>query len=105
MKDYNELLKDLKDILEVLGEWEQVVIRLKDDKEESKEEIKEEPKKDIIVERVIEKFRNRSEVWIKKYWTTLEDNNTDDFLKHLQEELADWILYVEKLMSQKNNFN
>jgi hypothetical protein len=59
--------------------------------------------KDKIVEQVINKFNSRSEVGIKKYWTTLEDNNTDDFLKHLQEELFDAILYIQKLMSQKKD--
>jgi hypothetical protein len=56
-----------------------------------------EMKRDRIVEGVIEKFRSRSEVGIKKYGTTLADNNTDDFLNHLQEELMDAILYIEKL--------
>jgi hypothetical protein len=42
-------------------------------------------------------------VWIKKYWTTLQDNNTDDFLKHLQEEMLDGVNYIEKLMYDKNN--
>ena len=55
--------------------------------------------KDKIVENVITKYRTRSEVGIKKYGTTLEDNNTDDFLRHLQEELFDASLYIEKLMS------
>lgn len=59
--------------------------------------------KDKIVEQVINKFNSRSEIGIKKYWTTLEDNNTDDFLKHLQEELFDAILYIQKLMSQKKD--
>lgn len=58
---------------------------------------------DKIVEQVINKFNSRSEVGIKKYWTTLEDNNTDDFLKHLQEELMDSILYIQKLISQKKD--
>jgi len=53
--------------------------------------------KDAIVARVIEAYKTRSEVGIAKYGTTLEDNNTDDFLQHLQEELMDATLYVEKL--------
>jgi hypothetical protein len=56
---------------------------------------------DKIVKQVIDKFKSRSEVGIKKYGTTLEDNNTDDFLNHLQEELMDAILYIEKLKSKK----
>lgn len=52
---------------------------------------------DPIVESIIEKFRERSAVGIKKYGTTLYENNTDDFLNHLQEELMDAILYLTKL--------
>jgi len=59
-----------------------------------------EMKRDRIVESVVEKFRSRSEVGIRKYGTTLADNNTDDFLIHLQEELMDAILYIEKLKSK-----
>lgn len=57
--------------------------------------------KDKIVQQVISKFEKRSEIGIKKYGTTLEANNTDDFLNHLQEELMDAILYIEKLKSLK----
>jgi len=58
--------------------------------------------KDNIVEKVINQFKNRSNVGIKKYGTTLEENNTDDFLQHLKEELMDAILYIEKLQSLNN---
>jgi hypothetical protein len=58
-------------------------------------------KKDKIVQQVIAKFEQRSEVGIKKYGITLEENNTDDFLNHLQEELMDAILYLEKIKSIK----
>jgi hypothetical protein len=54
-------------------------------------------KKDPIVESVISQFKKRSEIGIKKYGTTLAENNTDDFLQHLKEELMDGILYLEKL--------
>jgi hypothetical protein len=54
---------------------------------------------DKIVQQVIDKFNQRSEIGIKKYGTTLEQNNNDDFLTHLQEELMDAILYIEKLKS------
>jgi hypothetical protein len=60
-------------------------------------------KKDKIVESVINKFSSRSSIGIKKYGTTLEENNTDDFLNHLQEELMDAILYIEKLKKQKKD--
>ena len=52
---------------------------------------------DPVVESIIDKFKQRSEVGIKKYGTTLYENNTDDFLNHLQEELMDAILYIQKL--------
>jgi len=53
--------------------------------------------KDPIVEQVKEMFDKRSEVGIKKYGTTLFENNADDFFNHLQEELMDAILYIQKL--------
>lgn len=54
---------------------------------------------DQIVTSVIDKYANRSEVGIAKYGTTLETNNKDNYLKHLQEELMDATLYLEKLIS------
>lgn len=59
-------------------------------------------KADPIVQRVIQKFQSRSELGIKKYNTTLEENNEDDFLNHLQEELMDAVNYIEKLIQQRN---
>jgi len=59
-------------------------------------------KKDAIVESVVAKYLRRSKVGIDKYGTTLEENNADDFLLHLQEELMDASLYIEKLISQRN---
>lgn len=55
--------------------------------------------KDKIVEQVIQKYEGRSSVGIKKYGTTLEKNNTDNYLIHLQEELMDATLYIEKKMT------
>jgi hypothetical protein len=55
---------------------------------------------DPIVEQVKELFDQRSQVGIKKYGTTLHDNNTDDFLVHLQEELLDAILYLQKIKNK-----
>lgn len=58
---------------------------------------------DPIVEDVVSKMRSRSEVGIKKYGTTLY-NSPDGFyafLNHLQEELTDAILYIEKLKKQR----
>jgi hypothetical protein len=54
--------------------------------------------KDKIVEQVINKYEDRSYIGIAKYGTTLEDNNKDNYLKHLQEELMDATLYLEKIM-------
>jgi len=62
-------------------------------------------KTDPIIDKVIEKIKFRSQVGIKKYNTTLAENNTDDFLTHLQEELMDAINYIEKLKSIKNDNN
>ena len=61
-------------------------------------------KTDLIVESVIQKYAERSKVGIEKYGTTLEENNHDDFLKHLQEELMDATLYIEKLIKQVEQF-
>ena len=55
---------------------------------------------DQIVLEVIEKYAKRSEIGIAKYGTTLETNNKDNYLKHLQEELMDATLYLQKLMDQ-----
>jgi hypothetical protein len=55
---------------------------------------------DQIVLEVIEKYAQRSEIGIAKYGTTLETNNKDNYLKHLQEELMDATLYLQKMMDQ-----
>ncbi len=57
--------------------------------------------RDQIVENVVDKYLERSQVGITKYGTTLQRNNTDSYLKHLQEELMDATLYIEKLISLK----
>ena len=56
---------------------------------------------DKIVQQVIDKFNQRSEIGIKKYGTTLFENDKDDYLNHLQEELMDAVLYIEKLKTQQ----
>jgi hypothetical protein len=53
---------------------------------------------DKIVMNVLAKYAMRSRVGQDKYGTTLETNNKDNYLKHLQEELMDATLYLEKLM-------
>lgn len=60
---------------------------------------------DPIVLSVMTKFYDRSQAGIKKYGTTLKDNNTDDFLTHLQEELMDAILYIEKLKDENSSLH
>ena len=60
------------------------------------------PKIDPIVTSVMTQLLTRSQLGINKYGTTLQDNNTDDFLQHLKEELMDAILYIEKLQTQNN---
>jgi hypothetical protein len=55
---------------------------------------------DQVVLSVIEKYAKRSEIGIAKYGTTLETNNKDNYLKHLQEELMDATLYIQKIIDQ-----
>ena len=62
------------------------------------------PIKDFIVESVIDQFKDRSNVGIKKYGVTLdrEDLTMLEWLIHLQQELMDATLYIEKLKSKLN---
>jgi hypothetical protein len=55
--------------------------------------------KDSVVQSVINKFKQRSEVGIQKYNTTLdrEDLTDKEWINHAQEEAMDLILYLEKL--------
>ena len=54
---------------------------------------------DTIVQSVIEKFYERSQVGIKKYNTTLDRNDLSlyEWISHAQEEIMDFILYLEKV--------
>jgi hypothetical protein len=54
---------------------------------------------DPVVQTVIEKFQQRSELGQKKYNTTLDANTAPflDWVNHMQEELMDAILYLEKM--------
>lgn len=54
---------------------------------------------DKIVQQVVQKYQSRSDVGIRKYNTTLEENNKDNYLKHIQEEMMDATLYIEKLIT------
>jgi hypothetical protein len=55
--------------------------------------------KDGIVKAVIDKFKRRSEVGIQKYGTTLEreDLTPEEWAEHLQQEMMDAVLYLERL--------
>jgi hypothetical protein len=55
--------------------------------------------KDSVVEAVVKKFQDRSRVGIEKYGTTLDrtDIDFDGWAEHLQQELMDAILYLERL--------
>ena len=54
--------------------------------------------RDPVVERVVDKFISRSDVGYKKYGVTLEEDPSKMFewLNHLQEELMDAVLYLQK---------
>ena len=54
--------------------------------------------RDPVVERVVDKFVSRSDVGYSKYGITLEDDPSKMFewLNHLQEELMDAVLYLQK---------
>ena len=55
--------------------------------------------RDPVVERVVDKFVDRSDVGFEKYKITLDKDPSDMFIwmNHLQEELIDAVLYLQKL--------
>jgi len=55
---------------------------------------------DTIVKKVVNKYQERSAVGIKKYGTTLDRNDLElkEWILHLQEELMDATLYLEKIL-------
>ena len=55
--------------------------------------------RDPVVERVVDKFISRSDIGYNKYKVTLEDDPSNVFIwiNHLQEELMDAVLYLQKL--------
>jgi len=57
--------------------------------------------RDQVVDNVIDKYYDRSQIGITKYGTTLYNNNKDNYFQHLQEELMDATLYLQKLMDLK----
>ena len=58
---------------------------------------------DKYVDRVLTRYKQRSEVGIKKYANTLERNDLSvlEWLTHLQEELMDATLYIERLKDEQ----
>ena len=54
---------------------------------------------DSIVKSVVQSYKKRSDVGVKKYNKTMDrdDLSTLEWLQHLQEELMDATLYIEKL--------
>ena len=54
--------------------------------------------RDPVVKRVVNKFVSRSDVGFAKYGMTLQDDpsNMFEWLNHLQEELMDAVLYLQK---------
>ena len=57
--------------------------------------------RDPVVESVVTKFVSRSDIGFAKYGKTLRDDKSDLFAwaNHLQEELQDGILYIEKVLN------
>ena len=55
--------------------------------------------RDPVVERVVDKFVSRSDVGFAKYGVTLNEDKSNLFawINHLQEELMDAVLYMQKL--------
>ncbi len=62
---------------------------------------------DSIVNSVVNRFKERSEVGIAKYGTTLDrkDLSTLEWMIHFREELMDGLLYLERVIkdTQKEN--
>ena len=58
--------------------------------------------RDPVVQSVVNKFVDRSDVGFAKYGKTLRDDQSDIFawLNHLQEELMDATLYLQRLKEE-----
>jgi hypothetical protein len=58
--------------------------------------------RDPVVERVVDKFVSRSDIGFAKYGKTLRDDDSDLFtwVNHLQEELMDAVLYMQRLKEE-----
>ena len=62
---------------------------------------------DSVVSGVITKYIMRAELGMKKYGTNLDrkDLQVEDWIKHVQEELMDAVLYLEKLSQEVKSLN
>lgn len=58
--------------------------------------------KDPLVQRVLDRMADRSESGIKKFGVTMQDaeQSLEHWIVNTQEELADSILYLEKLKEE-----
>jgi hypothetical protein len=61
--------------------------------------------RDPVVERVVDKFVSRSDVGYAKYGVTLDEDKSNIFqwINHLQEELMDAVLYLQKLKEESTD--
>ena len=61
--------------------------------------------RDPVVERVVDKFVDRSDVGFEKYKITLDKDPSDMFIwmNHLQEELMDAVNYIQKLKMETSD--
>jgi hypothetical protein len=61
--------------------------------------------RDPVVKTVVDKFVSRSNIGYAKYGKTLREDKTNllGWVNHLQEELMDAILYIERLKEEINN--
>jgi hypothetical protein len=59
---------------------------------------------DSNVLKVIEKFQSRMQVGYEKYGVTTERTDIDfsGWLQHLQEELMDAVVYIERIKNEVN---
>ena len=67
--------------------------------------------RDPVVERVVDKFVERSDVGFAKYGTTLEDERRikmkglQKYLNDIQEELMDAVLYIQAARDELQDLN
>ena len=67
--------------------------------------------RDPVVERVVNKFVDRSDVGFNKYGTTLQEERTlkmkglQKYLNDIQEELMDAVLYIQAARDELQDLN